>query len=69
MKRHLGLLTCVFLGASLLCAVSFYRIGSRVDANGTLQEPFALIPLGYASGLAGVVSGLVALALPGPRRN
>lgn len=30
-------------------------IGSRVDAEGWLHEPFALIPLAWASGLAGVV--------------
>ena len=69
MKRNLALLSCLFLGASLICLVSFYRIGSTVDAHGTLREPFALIPLGYASGFAALLSGLVALVLPGKQRG
>jgi hypothetical protein len=41
--------------------VMYWRIGSYVDADGFLHEPFGLIPLGWLSGLAGVA--LVAIGL------
>lgn len=43
------------------CALAFEVIGSHVDDDGWLREPFALIPLGWLSGLAGV--SLVVLGL------
>ena len=33
----------------IICFVSFYLIGSEVDENGYLKEPFALLPLGFIS--------------------
>lgn len=41
--------------------LGYELIGSHVDADGWLREPFALIPLGWLSGLAGV--SLFALGL------
>jgi hypothetical protein len=35
------------------CALAYELTGSYVDAAGVLREPFALIPLGWLSGLAG----------------
>lgn len=37
------------------CALAYELIGSHVDADGWLREPFALIPLGWLSGLAGIL--------------
>ena len=48
---RLGLL---FLALGLACAVAYRMIGSHLDQNGTLVEPFFLIPLGWL----GVVIGL-----------
>ena len=42
-------------------AVTYARIGASLDADGTLREPFGLIPLAWLSGLAGAV--LVATAI------
>jgi len=49
------------------CAVAYELIGSHVDADGWLREPFALIPVGWLSGLAGV--SLVVLGLLRRRRR
>jgi len=52
------------LAAALIVAYSV--IGSYVDADGWLHEPFACIPLAWLSGLAGAV--LVAIAVWRGRR-
>ncbi len=31
----------------IICFVSFYLIGSEVDENGYLNEPFFLLPIGF----------------------
>ena len=31
----------------IICFASFYLIGSEVDENGYLQEPFFLLPIGF----------------------
>lgn len=36
--------------------VAYAAIGAWVDADGVLHEPFALIPLAWTAGLAGVAS-------------
>lgn len=43
------------LALSAACFTSFRLIGSHVDAEGFLHEPFALIPLGWLAGLVGAV--------------
>ncbi len=48
-------------------ALAYELIGSHVDADGWLREPFALIPLGWLSGLAG--ASLVVLGLWRRRRG
>jgi hypothetical protein len=53
------------LAAALIAAYGF--IGSHVDADGWLHEPFACIPLAWLCGLAGAV--LVAIALWRGRRD
>ena len=40
---------------SIMCFVAYFLIGSEVDESGILHEPFALLPLGYVSGIIGVV--------------
>lgn len=41
--------------------VLFTIIGSSIDSDGILQEPFFLVPIGYLFLLVGLVSGLVYL--------
>ena len=59
-------------GARLLAlaatfVVMYWRIGSYVDADGFLHEPFGLIPLAWLSALVGSV--LVAIAVHRARRQ
>ncbi len=51
----------LLLALSATCVVSYWRIGSYVDADGFLHEPFGLIPLAWLSGLVGAV--LIAIAV------
>jgi drug/metabolite transporter (DMT)-like permease len=46
-----------FLG-SAICWASYYIIGTKLDAQGVLQEPFALIPMGFLLFLAGMFVGI-----------
>jgi len=41
------------------CFVLFEIIGSTVDSNGILHEPFFLVSFGYLFILIGLVSGLI----------
>ncbi|MFZ9202047.1 MAG: DUF3955 domain-containing protein [Opitutales bacterium] len=51
----------LLLALAATFVVMYWRIGSYVEADGTLREPFALIPLAWLSGLAGAT--LVAIAV------
>ncbi len=56
-KKHLLASTLIFLG--IICIISFYMIGSKVEPDGTLVEPFFLVPLSILL----VFSGITALLL------
>ncbi|MDU4892129.1 MAG: DUF3955 domain-containing protein [Clostridium sp.] len=43
MKKYIP--SGVFLGLAIVCAVAFNVIGSKVLEDGTLVEPFFLIPM------------------------
>ena len=43
MKKKLAL---VFFILSLSCYILFFLIGSEIDDNGYLNEPFGLLPIG-----------------------
>lgn len=45
----------LLLALSATCVVSYWRIGSHLDPDGTLREPFGFIPLGYLSAFLGVI--------------
>jgi hypothetical protein len=51
----------LLLALAATFVVMYMRIGTYLEADGTLREPFGLIPLAWLSGLAGAV--LVAIAL------
>lgn len=42
----LGAMVVSALGA-IICFISYFAIGAKVLPDGTLSEPFALIPIGY----------------------
>ena len=45
---------------SILCFGAYFLIGSEVDENGIVHEPFALLPLGYVFGLIGTIWLIIA---------
>lgn len=45
---------------SILCFGAYFLIGSEVDENGILHEPFALLPLGYVFVLIGAIWLIIA---------
>jgi len=45
------------LGAGFACLVAFRIIGSEVDADGVLREPFPLVPIGWFSISVGLILG------------
>jgi hypothetical protein len=57
MKKYLISTILIFVG--ILCLVSFNIIGSEVATDGTLTEPFFLIPLGFLSLILGILTNLV----------
>lgn len=54
MKNKLILLSLILIIISLGCLTTYTLIGSTVAPDGTLVEPFYLIPLGYLFGIAGI---------------
>ncbi|MCP9809682.1 DUF3955 domain-containing protein [Cyanobium sp. HWJ4-Hawea] len=53
--RPLALTSLVLFGAMVGCWVGFRAIGGQVGRDGSLREPFVLVPLGYLAGAAGLV--------------
>lgn len=57
MKKYKITLLCLIM--TLLCLVSYNLIGSKVLEDGTLQEPFFLIPIAYLFLFASIISAVV----------
>jgi hypothetical protein len=57
--RALKRWSLALLGLGLACLVAFRLIGSEVDADGVLREPFALIPIGWFSISLGLILAAV----------
>lgn len=57
MKKYKISLLCLLMTA--LCVVSFNLIGSKVLEDGTLQEPFFLIPIAYLFLSISIISAVV----------
>lgn len=47
---------CISALAALICIISYHVIGAEVLPDGTLVEPFALIPIGYLFILLFIIS-------------
>ncbi|WP_150666714.1 DUF3955 domain-containing protein [Pandoraea commovens] len=57
-RRYWTVCAC-FIFAGFACWIAFAAIGSEVDAQGVLHEPFALVPVGMLMVVIGVVGSLV----------
>lgn len=55
--KKVGLITLL---VGILCWIAFTLIGSTVDVQGMLHEPFALIPIGWLFVIIGAVLYLYA---------
>ncbi|GJA87778.1 DUF3955 domain-containing protein [Aeromonas caviae] len=51
------------------CFVAFNLLGSTLDAQGFLHEPFALLPLGYLLLFTGMVLTVIPLLRKGRTRE
>ncbi|MGJ8626720.1 MAG: DUF3955 domain-containing protein [Sulfitobacter sp.] len=52
-------LPLIFLAGFLICGLAYKLIGSEVAPDGTLVEPFFLIPLAWLSLLLAVITFLL----------
>jgi hypothetical protein len=69
MKRTLIRLSLLLLSGAVVCAGAYRLIGVHVEADGTLREAFALIPIGYLLGGAGIGTGIAVLLWRKPARR
>ncbi len=57
MKKYL--IPIIFLSLGIICALTYTIIGSKIAPDGTLIEPFALIPICYLFIILSVMLSLV----------
>ncbi|WP_080308141.1 DUF3955 domain-containing protein [Burkholderia pseudomallei] len=57
-RRYWTIYAC-FVVAGFACWLAFAVVGSEVDAQGILHEPFALLPAGGLLAGTGMVGGLI----------
>ena len=55
-RSRMNFVSAIFFVLSGICFVSFNLIGSTVDKQGVLHEPFFLIPIGYLFILFGIIT-------------
>ena len=54
-------ISVAFLVCAAACVLVFNLIGSTVDENGIVQEPFFLLPFAALLVLLGMITGLIAI--------
>ncbi len=61
LKRLSRNLAYLFISLAIIFMLTFNLIGSEVDENGVLQEPFFLIPLSYLSFALGIILAIISV--------
>jgi len=61
LKRLSRNLAYLFISLTIIFLLAFNIIGSEVDENGTLQEPFFLIPFSYLSFALGIIFAIISV--------
>jgi Protein of unknown function (DUF3955) len=56
-------LAYLFISLTLIFLLAFNLIGSEVDENGVLQEPFFLIPFGYLTFALGIIFAIISVVM------
>lgn len=67
MKKYLVSLISIFI--SIVYIITYDIIGSEVLADGTLVEPFFLIPLGWLFLIIGIISGIAVFIISSVRKS
>jgi len=63
LKRLSRNLAYLFISLTIIFILAFNIIGSEVDENGTLQEPFYLIPFSYLTFLLGIIFAIISVVM------
>ena len=63
LKRLSRNLAYLFISLTIIFVLAFNIIGSEVDENGTLQEPFFLIPFSYLTFLLGIIFAIISVVM------
>ena len=63
LKRLSRNLAYLFISLTIIFILTFNIIGSEVDENGTLQEPFYLIPFSYLTFLLGIIFAIISVVI------
>jgi len=61
LKKISRKLAYFFISITILFSLLFNFIGSTVNKNGVLVEPFFLIPLGYTSFILGIIFAFISV--------
>jgi ABC-type polysaccharide/polyol phosphate export permease len=56
-------LAYLFISLTLIFLLAFNLIGSEVDENRVLQEPFFLIPFSYLSFALGIIFAIISVVM------
>jgi len=58
-KSNHGIISIILIILGLGCTLAYKIIGSSVDENGLLHEPFGLIPIGHLFIFLGIIFGII----------
>lgn len=62
LKNKLALTSLTLFLLAIGCTIAYNIIGSYVDEDEFLNEPFFLIPIGYLLAFVGLIFGIAAIA-------
>jgi hypothetical protein len=54
-------LAYIFISLTIIFMLAFNLIGSEVNANGVLREPFFLIPFSYLTFVLGIIFAIISV--------
>ncbi len=63
LKRLSRNLAYLFISLAIIFILSFNLIGSEVNTDGVLQEPFFLIPFSYLSFALGIIFAIISVVM------
>jgi hypothetical protein len=61
LKQFSRKLAYLFISLTIIFLLAFTLIGSEVDENGTLQEPFFLIPFSNLTFVLGIIFAIISV--------